>query len=320
MSPLRERIEYGLVVTLLSVLRVLPERLIRAIFRIFGALFFVFSFHRRSLALRNLKLVFPEKSFRARFRIAWMSFQNMSIFMSESVLITTGRMTAERILARIDDSEGFKKYQYIREHSPGGVINLTGHLGNWELLAAYGAVRNFDSVVITRKSDNRLIDERILMPIRTRFGHRIVHKRNAMLSLAKELKRGGNVSILIDQKINEKEGAVVKLLGQDVLAVMSAAALQLRFKSAAVPSFLIKTEKNKYQWLVLDPVEWTDDGTSKEEQTQKLTQRYQNEIEKIIRAYPEQWFWMHNRFKLMTAQRARKHKRKARREKMVHSS
>ncbi|MFA5689533.1 MAG: hypothetical protein WC959_10365 [Kiritimatiellales bacterium] len=312
MNPVRERIEYAALLTLYGFLKLLPEWLIYVLLRIFGALFFMFSFRRRTLTFQNLKIVFPGKTRSERFRIAWMSFQNMAVFTGESLLIMTGKLTPERILQMVDAGSNYERYSQIRSAAKHGVIHLTGHLGNWELLAAYGAAQNWSSVIIARKGDNALIDKNILTPIRTKFGNRIIPKKNALLHIVKALKRGEAASFLIDQKTNVKEGVTVKFFGRDVLAVASAAALQIRFHPTIVPAFMVKTGKQNYAWIMFDPVEWSDDGSPEEAQILKLTQHYQTIIETMILKYPEQWFWMHNRFKLMTAKRAKKHRRRKR--------
>jgi KDO2-lipid IV(A) lauroyltransferase len=132
-----------------------------------------------------------------------------------------------------------------------------------------------------------------------------------MINTVKALKRGEAVAFLIDQKIGKKEGVPVQFFGREVLAVASCAVLQMRFNPLVVSLFLMKTGRRKYKLLIGDPIEWTDDGTSKEEQIQKLTQIHQSSIEEIIRAYPDQWFWMHNRFKLKDARTLRRKNRRA---------
>jgi KDO2-lipid IV(A) lauroyltransferase len=310
MNPFREKTEYALLCGLIGLLKILPTSLVEGFFKLFGALFFLLSFRRRSFTLTNLKIAFPEKRFSERFGIAWRSFQNMALFTGDSFLILAGKLTPDMIRTRVDETH-LDKYRAIKASAKNGIIHLTGHLGNWELLGNYGAVRGLESHVVARKGNNSLIDEKVIVPMRTRYGNKVFYKENAMINTVKALKRNQAVSFLIDQKIGRKEGVAVTFFGQEILAVASCAVLQLRFHPVVVPTFMIKTGYRKYKWLVGDPIEWTDDGSSKEEQIQKLTQRYQSIIEETIRAYPDQWFWMHNRFKLMNARTRRRKKRRA---------
>ncbi|MFA6173019.1 MAG: hypothetical protein WC701_04980 [Kiritimatiellales bacterium] len=309
MNPVREKTEYALLCGLIGLLKILPAGLIAGTFNLFGALFFLLNFRRRNLTLANLKIAFPEKKFGERFGIAWRSFQNMAQFSGDSFLVMAGKMPPEKIFGMVDDTE-LAKYRSIRAGSSQGVIHLTGHLGNWELIADYASLCGYPSNIVARQGTNRLIDEKIIVPSRTRHGNRISYKKNALLFIGKSLRQGEAVAFLIDQKIGKKEGVPVQFFGQEVLAVASCAALQIRFNPLVIPVFMIKTGRQQYKVLVGDKIDWIDDGSPKEEQIQKLTQRYQTVIEETIRAYPDQWFWMHNRFKLMDRRTRRRKKRR----------
>lgn len=307
MNPLREKTEYLLLKGLIGLLRLLPEALIRPVFGLFGAGIFVFSFRRRGLTLKNLKIAFPEKPPHERFGIAWRSFQNIAEFTGDSFLMLSGKLTPEK-MAELVDPAGLEKYRRLTADAKHGILLLTGHLGNWELMGNYGASRGFKTHAVARKGSNRLIDERIVIPMRTRHGNQIFYKKNAMINTVKALRRNEAVAFLIDQKIGKKEGVPVRFFGQEILAVSSCAVLQIRFHPLVIPSFMIKTGRRKYQLMIGDPLEWQDDGTPQEQQVQKLTQIHQSAIEQMIRAYPDQWFWMHNRFKLPDARTRRRRK------------
>lgn len=297
MNPIREKTEYALLCGLIGLLKIPPKRLIEGFFRLFGALFFLISFRRRSLTLRNLEIAFPEKSPKERRAIAWRAFLNMAEFTGDSFLLMANKLSRDEILSMVDDSQ-LEKYKSLRNASCKGAIHITGHLGNWELMAQYGALQGLESHVIARQGSNRLIDERIVVPLRTRYGNQVLYKKNAMINTVKALKRNEAVSFLIDQKINSKDGVPVQFFGREVLAVASCAVLQMRFHPLTVPVFLVKTARRRYKLIVGDAIDWQDDSSPKEEQIQKLTQQYQRVIEETIRQYPDQWFWMHNRWRL----------------------
>lgn len=297
MNPVRERIEYTLLCGLIGLLKVLPERLIVAVFRLFGALFFLIGSRRRTLTLKNLKIAFPEKSRNERLGIAWRAFLNMAEFTGDSFLIMAGKLSREDIFAMVDGSQ-LEKYRAMRNAAGSGAIHITGHLGNWELMAQYGALQGLESHVVARRGSNQLIDDRIVTPLRTRHGNKVFYKENAMLNTVKALKRNEAVSFLIDQKIGPNEGVPVQFFGQEVLAVASCAVLQIRFSPLVIPVFLMKTARRRYKLIIGDAIEWIDDRSPQEEQVQKLTQQYQRVIEETIRQYPDQWFWMHNRWRI----------------------
>lgn len=296
-SPAREKTEYALLCGVIGLLRILPNGLITGIFRLFGALAFLISFRRRDTTLKNIKLALPEKSRKERLGIAWRAFLNMSEFSGDILRVMAGKLSSEQIVSMIDDEE-LEKYRSVRTDSGRGVIHLTGHLGHWELLAHYAAICGYPSTIVVRQGNNRLIDEKIVMPSRTRYGNRTTYKKNALLFIGKALRHGEAVALLIDQKISIKYGVPVQFFGQEVIAISSSAALQIRLNPLVIPVFVVKTGRKRYKLRVGDPVEWADDGSPKEEQIQRLTQRHQSIIEEMVRQYPDQWFWMHNRWRL----------------------
>lgn len=297
MNPVRERAEYVLIRGLIVCLKPLPARIVEGFFRLSGALFFLISFRRRGITLANLKIAFPEKSRKERFGIAWRAFLNMAEFTGDSFLLMANKLTQDEIFGMVDGKQ-LDKYKALRNASGRGAIHITGHLGNWELMAQYGALQGLESHVIARRGTNRLIDEKIVVPLRTRYGNQVFYKENAMINTVKTLKRNEAVSFLIDQKIGPKEGVPVQFFGREVLAVASCAVLQIRFNPLVIPVFLVKTARRRYKLIVGDAIQWRDDGSPPEEQVQKLTQQYQRVIEETIRQYPDQWFWMHNRWRI----------------------
>ncbi len=313
MNPLRETLEYGLVRTLIALLRPLPERCVLSAFRALGRLFFLLSARRRRITLQNLAIAFPDKSLRERRRIARAAFLNMAEFTGDSFLLLAGKLRPDDVLARVDDAD-LEKYRRLTAGNTQGVLHLTGHLGNWELLGNYGALRDFKSHVVARRGSNRLIDERIVVPLRTRYGNQVFYKEKAMTHTVRALKKNEAVAFLIDQKINAREGVPVRFFGREVLAVASCALLQIRMQPLVIPTFMIKTGPRQYRLKVGDPVPWEDDGAPREEQIQRLTQRHQTIIEEAVRAHPEQWFWMHDRFGLgRPRRRKKKNRRRAKR-------
>ncbi|MEI7851575.1 MAG: lysophospholipid acyltransferase family protein [Kiritimatiellales bacterium] len=297
MNPVREKTEYALLCGLIGLLKILPKRLIEGFFRLFGALFFLISFRRRSLTLRNLEIAFPEKSPKERRAIAWRAFLNMAEFTGDSFLLMANKLSRDEIISMVDASQ-LGKYIALRNAADKGALHITGHLGNWELMAQYGALQGLESHIVVRQGSNRLIDEHIVTPLRLRHGNKVFYKENAMLNTVKALKRGEAVAFLIDQKIGPTEGVPIQFFGREVLAVASCAVLQMRFHPLVIPVFLVKTARRRYKLIIGDAINWQDDGSPKEEQIQKLTQQYQRVIEETIRQYPDQWFWMHNRWRL----------------------
>jgi KDO2-lipid IV(A) lauroyltransferase len=105
------------------------------------------------------------------------------------------------------------------------------------------------------------------------------------------LKRGETVGVLIDQKSDAKKGVKVKFFGRDVYTASIVAVMKEKLDVAVVPIFLARVGEGKYELIVNDPVKKTGDIV-------QMTQAYNDKMEKIVRKYPSQWFWMHNRWKI----------------------
>jgi KDO2-lipid IV(A) lauroyltransferase len=151
--------------------------------------------------------------------------------------------------------------------------------------------------VVARQGTNRLIEERIVTPLRQSFGNNVSFKPRALPRIAKALKLGEHAGLLIDIKINPRVGVPVTFFGHKTYAVKSSAYLQIKLGIPVLPVTMVRTDKRKYKLITGDPIPWSDNGKPVDQQIAELTQLHQAALEKLIRAYPEQWLWMHDRWK-----------------------
>jgi KDO2-lipid IV(A) lauroyltransferase len=142
------------------------------------------------------------------------------------------------------------------------------------------------------------LEERLVRPLRERFGMSVFYKKNALMRMAKAIRRGDYCGLLIDQRLRPPEGISVELFGKPAPTTGSAALLQISFGVPVQPAFMVKEEHGKYRMIVGDLIDWTDNGKPLEEQVHELTGIHQKIIEDMVRQYPEQWFWAHNRWGL----------------------
>lgn len=297
MSRFREYLEYGCAAAFCRVCRIFPERCIRALARCLAFLVYAVVPWRRRTALANCRAAFPDLSSVESRKLVRAAYRHAGDVVAESLLLLEGRLDRESILARVDMTE-VEKFRTIEAESSQGILILTAHLGNWELMAAAVALTSRNRCcAVGRRTTNPLLEERIVKPLRTRFGNRVIYKRKAMLPLVKALRRGQNVGLLIDQKANRKTGVSVSFFGQEVRAVSSPAILQLRYGITAVPLFLVREASGRYTLKVGDPVPVPPEGEDVDARVRELTQRHQELIEAAIRDHPEQWLWMHDRWR-----------------------
>ncbi|RKX47722.1 MAG: hypothetical protein DRP64_00340 [Verrucomicrobia bacterium] len=299
---LREQLEYAATAGTLNVCRILPEEAVYALFTGFARLIYAVGRRRRTLSLRNMEIAFPEKSLSERKQFVKQSYLNLAESMAMDTLITIGRVTDKRLLDMIDVEDWNQLSQRIAA-SEKGLLFFTGHLGNWELMSQYLGMRiKLDHGkplhVIARKTNNQLLEERVVRPLREHFGVNILYKKNALMRSVKALNRGESVGTLIDQRLNLNEGIAVEFFGRAAGTSAMPALLQIRFDITTLPIFMVKTGHRKYRFIIGDPVPWTDNGKPMEEQVLELTRIHQKILEDMIRNYPDQWFWMHNRWGL----------------------
>ncbi|MBN2703940.1 MAG: lysophospholipid acyltransferase family protein [Pontiellaceae bacterium] len=295
---IREKIEYGLVRGLLVPCRALPESWIYALFRTIGKLADRALKRRRKLALRNTEIAFPTMPEEERKKLVRQHFINLAESMALNALITSGRISNERIFEMVE-VENWEIFETACQNSSKGLLAFSAHLGNWELMPQYIALHKKTPIhIIARKSNNPLIEERIVMPLRKRFGVNILYKKNALLRIVQAARRKELSGLLIDQKLNPPNGVPINFFGRPAGTTITPALLQIRFGLSLVPMFMVRTGPCKYRLIIRPPVEWTDNGKPQEEQAKELTRLHQEVIENIIREYPNQWFWVHNRWGL----------------------
>lgn len=299
---LREQFEYATTTATLKLCRILPEAAVYALFRGFARLVYTTVGRRRTLSLRNMKIAFPEKSPRERMQLVKKSYLNLAESMALNTLITTGKISDKQLMEMVHESDWEKLNQHIAA-SKKGLLLFSGHLGNWEMMSQYLGIRIKQEQgktlnVIARKTNNQLLEERVVRPLREHFGVHVLYKKNALMRSVKALNRGECVGTMIDQRLNLREGISVEFFGKEAGTSGMPALLQIRFGITALPIFMVKYAPRKYRFLVGDPVPWTDQGNSMEAQLLELSRIHQKILEDLIKEYPDQWFWMHNRWGL----------------------
>ena len=284
-----DKLAYLFLRILIFISAVLPLSWVYGLFKAIAMAFYHLFTHRREITERNLAYAFLGKSQEEIASLAKEVYVELSKTVSEIFLMLGDRFDIDGAI--VNKESALAKLASMKERYPGGWIMITAHFSNWELLAQFLGKHGYSMIVIGREGDNKEIDRRITTPFRERFGNRSVHKRKAAVTIMKTLKKDGIVGILIDQKVMAHEGIKVKFFGRDVYATPLVATMKVKLDIQVIPMFLPRVANGQYELLVGDPVEAGDDIAS-------MTQEYNDEMEKVIQAYPAQWFWMHNRWKV----------------------
>ena len=287
---MRERIEYALVKMLLWFAGILPAGVLYWLMRQLARLLYRVDAKRRALTVNNLLAAFPQKTPDEIESLSREVYDELSKTVAEILLMHAGRFPMDEAI--VNKEEAIKQLQALAQKSPKGVIAMTAHFSNWELLAHFLAKHGFRMLVIGREGNNRLIEDHITTPFRRKYGNDTAFKSKAMLSMVKRLKSGGNVGILIDQKAGGQNSAKVDFFGQKAETTTSIATLKQKLDPLVVPFFIARVSDGKYKVIIHEPVE-----PKTGESLESMTATYNRIMESIIRQYPSQWFWMHNRWR-----------------------
>ena len=212
-----------------------------------------------------------------------------------------GRTLAEFALAGSRADEMISRFtlegtEHLREALARGkgAFVLSGHCGNWELLGARLG-REVPITGVARPMSNPLVDEEIAV-LRRAAGQRAVEARNATREIFRILGRNEVVGILLDQSALDRERVFVDFLGRPASTNFGLAMLALKTGAPVLPAFSARGADGRHRAWIGAPIPFAEAG-DREERIGVSTARYTAAIEDYVRRYPEQWFWVHDRWK-----------------------
>jgi KDO2-lipid IV(A) lauroyltransferase len=289
---MREWVEYAVAWSAVKFLGWLPRPLARAVGVTIARVLYAFRLPLRRTAEFNLQLAFPAWSGRERRRaihnmirqVGWMAaeFAHFPEYKPENT---------ERIVVL----EGFENFQAAQRRGK-GVLFLTGHMSAWELApfahALYGYPLHFLARPIENARVNALVDR-----YRCLSGNQPINKNQAARTILSILHDGGTVGILIDHNTSLEEGVFVDFFGVPACTTAGLARFALRTDAAVVPGFLNWDPGiNKYR-LSFDPMIELARTGDEERDIRENTARFTRVVEDYIRRHPDQWLWVHKRWK-----------------------
>jgi KDO2-lipid IV(A) lauroyltransferase len=274
-------------------LGLLPKALSIKTGEFFGLCMFFVLRNRKRIALKNLeiaqngglKLPAPPKEIVRR------NFINIGRSLSELSMLSVGKKS---ILKDIE-FEGIE--HYINAKAKGrGILIITGHCGNWELLSIANSWRSFTFSVIARPLNNPHLNS-LVEKVRTKFGNKIIYKSGALREIITIIRNGGTVGILIDQSVVGNEAVVTEFFGEKVYALKIPALLAIKTGAVAVPLFINYLGKGKHcirfgKEISIRITDNTDDDILFN------TRVFSEHIEGYIKENPSEWLWTHRRWKL----------------------
>ncbi len=257
-----------------------------------GSLFWLLGRARRRVVEFNLALAFPEMGPADRTRLGREITRHFGRLLVDALRI---RRWSEADLAA---AVTWRHRERLEESAAAGrgLFLLTAHLGSWEMAAlAVGHLLESGIAVIGRPLDNRLLDAE-LESLRRRFGNRVLSKRGSARDILREVRSGGAVGILIDQRAREGEGIRVPFFGHPALTTPVLARMADRTEALVVPVFCLRTGPQRYDIDIGPPLDVRELPPA-ERTEEALTARLTAILEEAIRRTPEQWLWHHDRWR-----------------------
>jgi len=287
-------LEYAAVRALLSGFGALPRSVAVATGCGIGHIAYALAGGLKRTGRRNLELAFPELGAREHARILRGSFVSLGRQLGEFSQFP--RATAESLREFIEYDPNDVLHLYEARERGKGIIFLTSHLGAWELLSfahsAFGDPLSF----MVRPVDNLRV-EAVVEKYRTRFGNKSIDKRAAARTALRLLREGGTLGILADLNTHPHEGVFVPFFGHPACTTTGVAVLALRTNAAVLPVCAPWDEsRGRFVFHGEPIIELVRTGDHARD-IEINTARFAAAIERQIRTYPDQWLWIHKRWK-----------------------
>lgn len=285
-SGVRNTLEYWTAAVVVASLQVAPRAAAERLARLYAALLDRAVPRLRRVAMRNLALTMPEKSEAERRRIADGVFRSIA-----RLLLAVARFPSIN-RDNVSDWIRYEGYEHFDQALARGrgVLFATAHLGNWELSAFAHALLAAPMHVLVRPLDNPRID-RLIAELRALSGNHLIEKKDSARTILKALAANQAVGILVDQNAAVEEGVFVDFFGVPACAGTGFVRLAARSGAAVIPGFALWSEaERRYVLRFYPPLEIT--GCAEED-----TRRLHRQLEEVIREYPDQWLWIHRRWK-----------------------
>jgi Kdo2-lipid IVA lauroyltransferase/acyltransferase len=293
---MRENLEYWLVVAVARLLGRIPRGLARLLASMLACIVYLSFGRLRRVGMRNLQLAIPELSPKARKKILRGVYRHLAWQLVEFCRMP--RFTAENTRNWLR-TQGLDHYLAAQAQGK-GVLVLTGHLGAWELSSFYHSLMGHPMGMVIRRLDNRRLDD-FVNSIRCLHGNQIIHKDDFGRSLLTSMHAGGTVGILMDTNMTPPQGEFVKFFGIEACTATGLAHIARKTGAAVLPGFMLWEPAERQYVLHFGPqieIPHSEDAAA---DILAGTQLCTDVIEAWIRRYPDQWLWIHRRWKTRLA-------------------
>ncbi len=287
----RHRIEFLAARCILELLGWLPQPLARGLCELLAALSYTFWPRLRRVGMFNLGIAFPNWTDKRRRQVLFAEFRNLGRMLADFAHFPhLNRENIERLIIY----DGFENYDEARKKGR-GIIFLTAHFGNWELGSFAHGVYGYPCNFVVREMDNPLMDE-LINRYRCASGGQAIEKREFARQTLRAFERNEAVGILMDQNMLAGEGIFVDFFGLPACTTSGPARVARRTEAPVILGLVIWDAKLKKYRLRFDRIDWIK-GPDAEKEIELNTANFTRRIEDYIRRYPDQWLWVHRRWK-----------------------
>jgi KDO2-lipid IV(A) lauroyltransferase len=245
---------------------------------------------RKKVAIENLKRAFPEKIEKELIEITHRLYRNVGRLIVEFARLP---LLDEKVINEICDIEGEDVLKTALFEGKGAII-MSGHFGNWELMAGALAKKGYPINVVELEQSNKKVNE-IMRQHRKSTGIRLIPTQRALRESLRALKSNQFVAILADQS-GGKDGLYIKYFGIDSSTPKGPAVIALKTGSPIIVGYDIRKDNFKH-YIKFERLDLSGLTGNEEEDIKIITQRHTSMLEQYVRKYPDHWFWMHRRWK-----------------------
>jgi len=289
---MRNRLEYAPVWLLVRGLAIMPAFMARAVGIVLARTVYLLHGRLRQVGMRNLQLAFPQMPAPERRRILRRLFTNLGRQLGDFCRFPRYR---RQNISQLVAYDGFEHFE--RAHARGkGVLFLTAHFGGWEISSFMHALHGHPMHILVRPLDNPYLD-RLVTWNRTISGNHTIPKRDFARAMLAALRAGEIVGILMDQNMLPEQGVFVDFFGIPACTSTLMARMALRTDAAVVPAFCPWDPALGRYRMRFDPALPLIRSGDEEADILANTAAYTKVIEDYARRYPEQWLWVHRRWK-----------------------
>jgi KDO2-lipid IV(A) lauroyltransferase len=289
---MRRRLEFVLVWAAVKLLSLPPRGVARGVGAFIARLALLLTPRLAGVGDLNLRLAFPEKSVAERQQILRKLYRNLGWLLAEFCQMPRYTPETTRGFIRY---EGLEHYLAARDEGK-GVLILTGHLGAWELSSFYHSLMGYPMSIVIRRLDNPLVD-RLVNHIRCLHGNQVLHKDDFARGLLASMRRGETVGILMDTNMTPPQGSFVDFFGQSACTGTGLARIAQKTGARVLPGFLLWEEATQQYVLRFGaPLRVATSGDVEADAIVN-TSLFTKVIEDYVRQYPDQWLWVHRRWK-----------------------